>query len=110
MARAAAECASSFCIFLCSIVSFASSLRLQVAEQGLTPDLALRACNNPAISNSALSRELAKVITVRAEEIVKTLRSSKTDDAAAEDLGGVIGAEVAVPSGASLTNKRRRAA
>ena len=66
--------------------------------------------NNPAISNSSLSRELAKVITARVEEIVKTLRSSKTDDAAAEDLGGVIGAEVAVPSGASSTNKRRRAA
>ena len=51
---------------------------MQVVEQGLTPDMAIRACCNASITSSILSRELKKVISARAQVLVDDIR--KADD------------------------------
>ena len=63
--------------------------REQVAEQGLRPDMALRACNNPTITKSALSREITKLVIVHAEaEVGRLLQARKAD--ATDAAGGLV--------------------
>ncbi|KAL7528487.1 hypothetical protein ACHAWF_002583, partial [Thalassiosira exigua] len=52
-----------------SIVAFS-----QVVEQGLTPDMALRACNNPEVTNFILSRALLGEILETAKEVANEAR------------------------------------
>ena len=39
-----------------------SVLPLQLVEQGVTPKVAMRVCNNPCIQGDALSRAIAKIV------------------------------------------------
>ena len=68
----------------------------QVVEHGLTPDMALRACSNASISNSALSRELARAISQRAEEEAKIIRMKQQEDD--DDVAVVSPPEALTPS------------
>ena len=55
---------------------------MQIAEQGLTPDIAIRACNNPRITSSILSREIGKVVAERAEAEIARRRIKRKAEAA----------------------------
>ena len=54
----------------------------QVAEQGLRPDMALRACNNPKITSPILSREITRLVNERAKDAVDRLLQKRKADAA----------------------------
>ena len=54
----------------------------QVAEQGLRPDMALRACNNPKITSPILSRKIARLVNERAKDAVDRLLQKRKADAA----------------------------
>ena len=54
----------------------------QVAEQGLRPDMALRACNNPKITSPMLSREITRLVNERAKDAVDRLLQKRKADAA----------------------------
>lgn len=57
---------------LCSsrAVSIASARHRQVVKQGLGPDMALWACNNPKINGSALSRAIIRLVDEHAKAAV----------------------------------------
>ena len=59
-----------------------SPVQMQIAEQGLTPDIAIRACNNPRITSSILSREIGKVVAERAEAEIARRRIKRKAEAA----------------------------
>ena len=55
----------------------------QVVEQGLTPDMAMRACNNLEITSDKLSRALRDPILERAKteaEMIREREEEKKDD------------------------------
>ena len=54
----------------------------QVAEQGLRPDMALRACNNPKITSPILSREITRLVNECAKDAVDRLLQKRKADAA----------------------------
>ena len=54
----------------------------QVAEQGLRPDMAIRACNNPKITSPILSREITRLVNERAKDAVDRLLQKRKADAA----------------------------
>ena len=56
----------------------------QVVEQGLTPDMAMRACNNPAIRGDALSRAIAKIVAQHAKAEYVQRRGKRRAGRAAE--------------------------
>ena len=49
----------------------------QVVEQGLTPEMAIRACNNPRIRGDALSRAVAKHVSEHAKAEYARRRSKR---------------------------------
>ena len=87
---------------------FVAAAGMQVVEQGLTPDMAIRACNNETITNSTLSREISKAVDERARKEVELIRekekSSKTGSSSA------VSSEESTPPGSesSSSSKRRR--
>ena len=56
----------------------------QVAYQGLTPDMAIRACNNPKITSSALSRVLSDLVLSTAKNEIERIRQQARAAEAAE--------------------------
>ena len=68
----------------------------QVVEHDLALYMALRACSNASISNSALSRELARAISQRAEEEAKIIRMKQQEDD--DDVAVVSPPEALTPS------------
>jgi len=56
----------------------------QVAYQGLTPDMAIRACNNPKITSCALSRVLSDLVLSTAKNEIERIRQQAHAVEAAE--------------------------
>ena len=56
----------------------------QVAYQGLTPDMAIRACNNPKITSCALSRVLSDLVLSTAKNEIERIRQQARATEAAE--------------------------
>ena len=54
----------------------------QVAEQGITPEMAIPVCNNLRITSSILSRKITKPVAERANEAVARILQKLTADAA----------------------------
>ena len=61
-ARVSRLCAAVGDVVPFSTIPPSNCHRLQVAEQGLLPAMAIRACNNPDITSSVLSREISKAV------------------------------------------------
>lgn len=78
----------------------------QIAQQGLTPDMAIRACNNPEITGDKLSRALREPILRRAKMEVKMIREHEEEKKEEED-GGADAVAMA-PSKTPSSSKRRR--
>ena len=54
----------------------------QVADQGLGPNMSLRACNNPQITGPVLSREITKLMAARAKAVGGNILQKRNADAA----------------------------
>ena len=87
---------------------FVDAAGTQVVEQGLTPDMAIRACSNDKITSSILSRKISAAVDERAKKEVELIREQEK-----KKTGGssAVGTDVTPPAeeDASLSsNKRRR--
>ena len=82
-----------------------SPSRMQVVEQGLTPDMAIRACNNDNITSSILSRKISEAVDECAKKEVAQQKEKNDDD---KDCVVIDTKRPARTSTSSSSSKRRR--
>ena len=85
----------------------------QVVDQGLTPAMAILACNNLQIKSCVLSREIGQAVTKRAESEVAAIRQKQKDGIGAivlpsDGAPAVSSAEVSSDRPDGTAKKRRR--
>ena len=61
---------------------------MQVAEQGLTPGIVIRACNNPRITNSIPSCKISKVVAKHAEAKISRRWTKRKGRGTTKDTAG----------------------